>query len=241
MDCATFAGRAGLQGTTSRPLPSDTPGHGCPQGTELLLLTPGQEDTCVLAQLLSPCALPPATSRVQRVPEGPLGGHLGGQGPALCPVRDTWRCHAPFQWRPSLCVASSRSILGYEDLGLRLSHLSWLPGPRGPHRGWGIHTSVPQVSSRRCRQRGSGVPAALRTGQPPSPPPHAHTLRSQRPGAQRPLPCLWLAAPLELGQGEPRTRGPMAKNTWVPKPLNRALQSFACGTEFAQRLERGGV
>lgn len=42
----------------------DTPGHGCPQGTELLLLTPGQEDTCVLAQPLSPS---------RQSPEGPRG------------------------------------------------------------------------------------------------------------------------------------------------------------------------
>lgn len=61
--CAPFAEEAGLQRAASGPLPSGAPGHGCPQGTELLSLALGQKDTCVLAPLLSPRVLPPATSR----------------------------------------------------------------------------------------------------------------------------------------------------------------------------------
>lgn len=44
------------------------------------------QGTYIPTQLLTPYLLPPSASGVQRAPQGTLGGHRGGQSPALCPA-----------------------------------------------------------------------------------------------------------------------------------------------------------
>lgn len=140
--------------------------------------------------LLSCCPLCAPTSTFWS-PESPRG-HLGGQGPALCP-----ECCLP------LYVARSCYV-----------PLSQLPGRRAPSEDGGF-TSLPAPpacgpeKARWVVPRGVGVCTTLRTCDPHPRLPQTHTL-SLEPSAR--FPCLWSAAPpkpLELGQGESRTWGLM--------------------------------
>lgn len=92
----TFPEEAGPLGRAPRGAAPVLPSLCCPQaavgppGSESCCLPGLWEGTCIPAQPPSPCVLPQAACRVQKVPECPPGGHLGGQGPALCPAGDTW-------------------------------------------------------------------------------------------------------------------------------------------------------